>query len=88
MTTNNTDWLTFEQKQKIDELGERAYTPSSNANKYRYQLYDYIEQAALQKIDAAIGADDDKRGKAQAPVSETRNKLRADIRKQVGISHE
>lgn len=34
--------LTFEQQQKIDELAKKAYTPSSNSNKYRFELYAYI----------------------------------------------
>lgn len=36
--------LTFEEQQAIDKIAERAYTPSSNSNKYRFQLYAHIEQ--------------------------------------------
>lgn len=36
--------LTFEQQKKIDEIAERAYTPSSNSNKARYELYAYVEE--------------------------------------------
>lgn len=34
--------LTFEQQQEIDRLSKLANTSSSNSNKYRHQLYAYI----------------------------------------------
>lgn len=37
------DTLTFEQQQEIDRLSNLANTPSSNSNKYRHQLYAYID---------------------------------------------
>lgn len=40
--------LTFEQQQEIDRLAKLAYTPSSNSNKYRFNLYAYIERLVLE----------------------------------------
>ena len=45
--------LTFEQQQEIDRLGKLAYTPSSNSNKYRYDLYAYINAAVAEAVRAA-----------------------------------
>lgn len=42
--------LSFEQQQHIDELGKKAYTPSSNSNKYRYELYAYIDEVMRQAL--------------------------------------
>ena len=42
MSNLMSDELTFEQQQKVDELASKAFTPSSNSNKYRFDLYAYI----------------------------------------------
>ena len=39
----NEQELTFEQQQEIDAIAEKAFTPGSNANKARYDLYAWIE---------------------------------------------
>jgi hypothetical protein len=39
--------LTFEQQQEIDRLARLAWTPSSNSNKYRYNLYAYVDLLLL-----------------------------------------
>jgi hypothetical protein len=36
--------LTFDQQQEIDRLARLAYTPSSNSNKHRFNLYAYIAE--------------------------------------------
>lgn len=45
--------LTFEQKQKIDRLGERAYTPSSDSNKWRFELYAEIQALVDKEVTKA-----------------------------------
>jgi hypothetical protein len=45
--------LTFEQQQEVDRLAKLAFAPSSNSNKYRFELYAYIEAYTVKQVTSA-----------------------------------
>lgn len=52
--TKDSAGLTFEQQQEVDRLAKLAFTPSSNSNKYRYELYAFIEAHTAAQVAATV----------------------------------